>query len=94
MSGEKDANPVSVDPRWCVSESIPRPSELTPDSIHEAQQSSSQSTKHDDPELDFYTVYKQVTTEYDTDYMNRYNEDLSSNLIFVGFCDPIIATQR
>ena len=93
MSSEKDAKPVSVDPRWCVSGSIPMPSELTPDSTHEAQQSYSQSTKHDDPELDFYTVYKQVANEHDTDYMNWNNEDLNSNLIFVGFCDSIITTQ-
>ena len=42
-----------------------------------------QPIKNDDPKLDFYTMYKRETTEYDTEYMQKYNEDLNTTLIFV-----------
>ena len=47
-----------------------------------------QPIKNDDPQLDFYTMYKRETMEYDTEYMQKYNEDLNTTLIFVGFCIP------
>ena len=39
--------------------------------------------KNDDARLDFYTVYKKEATEYDTDYVKRYDDDLNTTLIFV-----------
>ena len=45
-----------------------------------------QPVKHDDPQLDFYTMYKRETTDYDTAYMQKYNEDLNTTLIFVSSC--------
>ena len=39
--------------------------------------------KNDDPRLDFYTVYKREATEYDVDYVKKYDEDLNTTLIFV-----------
>ena len=45
-----------------------------------------QPIKNDDPQLDFYTMYKRETTEHDTEYMNKYNEDLNTTLIFVSVC--------
>ena len=45
-----------------------------------------QPIKNDDPQLDFYTMYKRETMEYDTEYMQKYNEDLNTTLIFVGPC--------
>jgi len=30
-------------------------------------------------------MYKRETTEYDTEYMQNYNEDLNTTLIFVRF---------
>ena len=42
-----------------------------------------QPIKTDDPQLDFYTLYKRETVEYDTEYMQKYNEDLNTTLIFV-----------
>ena len=39
--------------------------------------------KNDDPRLDFYTMYKREATEYDTDYVKKYDEDLNTTLIFV-----------
>ena len=47
-----------------------------------------------DPHRDFYTMYKRETTEYDTEYMAKHNEDLNTTLIFVRFCIPAIATNR
>jgi hypothetical protein len=41
--------------------------------------------KNEDPQLDFYTIYKREATEYDTEYMKKYNEDLNTTLIFVRF---------
>ena len=45
-----------------------------------------QPIKNDDPKLDFYTMYKRETMEYDTEYMQKYNEDLNTTLIFVRSC--------
>ena len=42
-----------------------------------------QPIKTDDPRLDFYTVYKREATEYDVDYVKKYDEDLNTTLIFV-----------
>ena len=52
--------------------------------------------KNDDPQLDFYTMYKRETVEYDTEYMQKYNEDLNTTLIFVRFSNlnPIINAHR
>ena len=58
---------------------------LTSSSIQEALRMYFQPIKNDDPHFDFYTMYKRETTEYDTEYMNKYSEDLDTTLIFVGF---------
>ena len=49
-----------------------------------------QPIKHDDAKLDFYTMYKQETFEYDTEYMQKHDGDLNTTLIFVRFCAPFI----
>jgi len=68
-------------------ESIARTNKLTPaHSIQEALRMYLQPIKNDDPQLDFYTMYKRETTEYDAEYMQKYNEDLNTTLIFVRFC--------
>ena len=59
-----------------------------PDSIQEALRMYFQPIKTNDPNLDFYTMYKRETMEYDTEYMQKYNEDLNTTLIFVRFCVP------
>ena len=88
MSIEEDAKPVNVDPRRCVLDpgSTARVDKLTPHSIQEALRMFFQPIKNDDPKLDFYTMYKRETTEYDTEYMQKHNEDLNTTLIFVRFC--------
>ena len=53
-----------------------------------------QPIKNDDPQLDFYTMYKRETMEYDTEYMNKYNEDLNTTLIFVSFVVSFINLYR
>ena len=35
-------------------------------------------------------MYRRETMEYDTEYMKKYNEDLNTTLIFVGFRRPLI----
>ena len=52
-----------------------------------------QSIKNDNPKLDFHATYKRETTEYDTEYMAKHNEDLNTTLIFVGFCVPFANIQ-
>ena len=42
-----------------------------------------QPIKNDDPKLDFYTMYRRETTEYDTEHMQKHNDDLNTTLIFV-----------
>jgi len=73
---------------------IARVDELTPDSIQEALRMYFQPIKNDDPRVDFFTMYKRETMEYDTDYMQKHNEDLNTTLIFVRFCFPVINAQR
>ena len=53
-----------------------------------------QPIKHDDPKLDFYTTYKREAMDYDTEYIQRYNEDLNTTLIFVSFYLPFTSIQR
>jgi len=94
MSGEENAKPVNIDPRWCASEMdwlLSMTDGLTPaHSIQEALRMYFQPIKNDDPQLDFYTMYKRETMEYDTEYMQKYNEDLNTTLIFVRSCVPFI----
>ena len=47
-----------------------------------------QPIKNDDPQLDFYTMYKRETVEYDSECMQKYNEDLNTTLIFVRSSNP------
>ena len=54
-----------------------------PSSIQEALRAFLQPIKSDDPRIDFYTVYKKEATEYDTEYVKKYDEDLNTTLIFV-----------
>ena len=75
--------------------SIARTNKLTSDSIQDSMQEALRMyfipIKNDDPKLDFYTMYKRETTEYDIEYMQKYNEDLNTTLIFVRSCvSPII----
>ena len=69
---------------------ISKPNELTLHSIQEALRMYLQPIKHDDPQLDFYTMYKRESMEYDTEYMQKYNEDLNTTLIFVRLSCPFI----
>ena len=48
-----------------------------------------QPIKNDDPQLDFYTMYRRETVEYDAEYMQKYNEDLNTTLIFVCSSFPL-----
>ena len=72
---------------------IARTNELIPDSIQEALRMYLQPIKNDDPRLDFFTMYKRETMEYDTDYMQKHNEDLNTTLIFVRFRVSLISAQ-
>jgi len=52
-------------------------------SFQDALRAFFQPIKNDDPRLDFYTMYKREATEYDADYVKKYDEDLNTTLIFV-----------
>jgi len=52
-------------------------------SFQDALRTFFQPIKNDDARLDFYTMYKKEATEYDTDYVKKYDEDLNTTLIFV-----------
>ena len=56
---------------------------LTGRSLQDALRDFFRPIKTDDPRVEFYTVYKREATKYDTDYVNGYNEDLNTTLIFV-----------
>jgi len=54
-------------------------------SFHEALRAFFQPIKYDDVRLDFYAIYRKEATEYDTDYVKKYDEDLNTTLIFVRY---------
>ena len=49
-----------------------------------------QPIKQDDARLDFYAIYKKEATEYDTDYVKKYDEDLNTALIFVRHLECVL----
>ena len=53
-------------------------------SFQDALRAFFQPIKNDDPRLDFYTMYKREATQYDTDYIKKYDDDLNTTLIFVS----------
>jgi len=65
---------------------ISRTKKLTADSIQEALRIFFQPIKNGDPQLQFYSMYKRETREYDIEHIQRYGDDLNATLIFVGFC--------
>ena len=74
-------------------ESVARINKFTRDhSIQEALRMYLQPIENDDPQLDFYTMYKQETVQYDTEYVQKCNEDLNATSIFVRFCILFIIT--
>ena len=46
--------------------------------------------KSDEARTDFYTVYKRESTEYDTNYVKKYDEDLNTTLVFVRLPDTLV----
>jgi len=46
--------------------------------------------KSDEARTDFYTVYKRESTEYDTNYVKKYDEDLNTTLIFVRLSNTLV----
>ena len=64
---------------------------LTGRSFQDALRSFFQPIKTDDPRVDFYTMYKREATEYDADYIKKYDEDLNTTLIFVRCPPPIFS---
>ena len=69
--------------RFRVIESLTKTNRLTSDSIQEALRTYFQPIQNDDPQLDFYAMYRRETMEYDIEYMNKHSEDLNITLIFV-----------
>ena len=63
---------------------------LTGRSFQEALRHFFQPTKTGDPRVDFYTMYKRESTEYDTDFVKKYDDDLNTTLIFVRYLLPYL----
>ena len=47
-----------------------------------------QPIKNNDHKIDFYTMYRRETMDYDSESMQKYNEDLNTTLIFVRVRAP------
>ncbi|KAF9649783.1 hypothetical protein BDM02DRAFT_3084921, partial [Thelephora ganbajun] len=43
----------------------------------------------EDPQLEFYAMYRRETTEYDCWSMKKYDEDLNTTLIFAGLFSAV-----
>jgi len=72
----------TLDGAFTDAESIARTNELTSShSIQEALRMYLPPIKNDDPQFDFYTMYKRETMEYDTEYMQKYNEGLNTSCV-------------
>ena len=78
--------------RFGVMEPLTRTNGLILDSIQEALWMYFQPIKSDDPQLDFYTMYKRETVEYDTKCMQKH-KDLNNTLIFVRVWILLVATR-
>ena len=83
-------SPLQIDPKW-YARPIHRATCITDRqmiSFQDALRTFFQPLRTDDPRLNFYTVYKREATEYDVDYVKKYDEDLNTTLIFVrsSFC--------
>ena len=65
---------------------------LTGCSLQDALRTFFQPIKTDDPRVDFYTMYKREATEYDTDYVKKYDEDLNTTLIFVRYLSAYLVS--
>ena len=50
-----------------------------------------QPIKTGDPRQDFYTMYKRESTEYDMEYVKKYDEDLNTTLIFVRLSSSVLS---
>ena len=59
--------------------------------LQDALRSFFQPIKTDDPRVDFYTMYRREATEYDMDYVKKYDEDLNTTLIFVRRSLPLLS---
>ena len=72
---------------------FPRPDycPLSGHSLQDALRTFFQPIKTEDPRVDFYTMYKRESAEYDTDYVKKYDEDLNTTLIFVRYAAPCLA---
>lgn len=60
-------------------------------SFQDALRTFFQPIKTEDPRLDFYTMYKKESTEYDDEYVKKYDEDLNTTLIFVSFPHHVLS---
>jgi len=89
--GDKESPPLQIDPKWYVRQAMLTGSlTMSGRSFQDALRAFFQPIKTDDPRLDFYTMYKREATEYDVDYVKKYDEDLNTTLIFVrrSSCTP------
>lgn len=57
--------------------------QLTQCSIQDALRLFMPPLKSDEARADFYNVYKRESTEYDTNCVKKYEEDLNTTLVFV-----------
>ena len=83
--GDEEPQLLKIDPKWYVRyvTLFGLRVLLTGPSLQDALRTFFQPIKTDDPRVDFYTMYKKEATEYDTDYVKKYDEDLNTTLIFV-----------
>ena len=61
-------------------------------SFHDALKAFFPPIKNEDPRLNFYTIYNREATDYDTDYVKKYEEDLNITLLFVRHLPPAPTT--
>ena len=84
-NSDNESPPLQIDPKWYAPSHflarivVP----LTRRSLQDILRTFFQPIKTEDPRVDFYTMYKRESAEYDMDYVKKYDEDLNTTLIFV-----------
>ena len=90
--GRKGGKSPPLDPKWYALDITSVGPLLNRQSLQDALRTFFQPIKNGDPRLDFYTMYKKEATEYDADYIKKYDDDLNTTLIFVRLLQLAPAT--
>ena len=96
MERKRNAHTVDTDPKRCIFGCWlgcnRQHLKLTPNDIQEAILVHSRPIKNDEPKPGPHTKYSQEASEYDAEYVQKYDRDFDAASIFVRFCVHLTST--